>query len=928
MENTKKGNKLFHNKYFKTLLIYTGLFSIISLFLIVIFKKYDKSFIWNNPDGLEQHIISLRYFRTLLIDFIRTGDFSTFTWNIGLGIDMFGNLAYYIFGDIFSYISILFPTNKIETLYSVLVIVRMYFAGISFLCYCKYKKMNLISSIIGTLMYTFSVYSIFSAVRHPYFINALVIFPLAMIGIEKIILEGKKTFYTITIAVTFIMNFYFAYMIALIIAIYGIILTIYTYKREGIKKISKILIKILLYSILGIMISGVILLPTGISFLTSERSASNTIYPYSISYYRNLFSSLLTTGSCGYWVILGVQSIILISLPIFIRKRKENYPLFLLTVILLLPLLISQIGSVFCGFGYPNNRWTFAMAFIFSFITTSFINSNTKIDKKNFQAIGIFVLLYIVINIIFEIEISFYTEIQIFIFILTLLVMTNKEKISNRFKKIRMYNILLITIFVVGIFSSIKYLFDVEGSNYVSQFLNVNELNKALETSRYTINDFDKAIDYINKRDDNFYKISKYPYDFENLALAKKYNSMGLYYSITPRAHGELSADLKNSQYYINYGVKEFDYRTKITTLLGVKYHIANKGNNIPYGYSLLSNYKGDSKIYINNYNLPFGVLYTNYITEEEYNKLNPLEKESSLLKTTVIDDKIISTSKIAHNDENDYTKTIEQVEYNIIDNNCIFSENNIVIKSTTKNSIKLNISEVRNSEIYVCFENLNYEPFTSQELIELSVNNKSSRNDKELVEEKYKWYQPNYTYKVNAKFKNVSKSMTVKDYLTHPYYVETPEILFNLGYYDKASGEITIQFTQRGNYSYDSIKVYAVSLEDYEDDIEKLRKSNFEVIEYGDGFLKGKVNSKEAGILQFSTIYDKGWKVYVDEKKVKTITSNKYFLGIEVESGEHTIYLKYNNPYIIPGFVITILAITILGISIIYEKNLGKIKK
>lgn len=916
-------NKLLQNENFKRLTIYTALFGIVALFLVLIFKKHGKSFIWNNPDGLEQHIISLRYFRTLLIEFIRTGDFSTFTWNIGLGFDMFGNLAYYIFGDIFSYISILFPTSKIEILYSVLVVVRMYFTGITFLCYCKYKKMNLTSSIIGALMYTFSTFAMFSAVRHPYFINALIVFPLAMMGIEKIILEGKTTFYTIIIAATFVINFYFAYMIALIIAIYGVILTIYTYKKDGFKKIIKILFKTLLYSILGIMISGVILLPTGISFLTSERSSANTIYPYSMSYFRNLFNNLLNVGYGKYWVMLGVQSIILISLPIFIRKRKENYPLFLLMTILVLPLLFSQIGSVFCGFSYPNNRWTFVMSFILSFITTVLINSDIKIGKKDLRAIATFVLLFIGINIIFEIQMSFYIQIQIFIFILVLLLMVNKERI-------KLYNILLIFLIVIGIFASIKYLFDVEGINYVSEFLGNNQFNQALETSKYKISDFGKAIEFVKKEDDDFYRISKSPYDFENMSLVKKYNSMGLYYSIIPSAHGELSRDLKNSQYYINFGVKEFDYRTKITTLLGVKYQITKNANNLPYGYSLLDGYKGESKIYVNNYDLPFGVLYTNYITEEEYNKLNPLEKESSLLKNTVIDEEKIDTSKLIHNTEINYNDIIKEIDYKIIDENNIIKEKNVSIKSTSKNSIKLDISEVKNSEIYVYFENLKYNPFTSQELVELAVNSKSTKNDRKLAEEKYKWYQSDYTYKVSAKFKNVSKSFTVKDYVTHAYYTYTPEILFNLGYYDEASGEISIQLAQRGTYTYDSIKVYAVSMEDYATDIENLRKSNFEVIEYGNGFLKGNVNTLENGILQFSTMYDKGWNVYVDGEKVNTIKSNKYFLGIELESGEHTIYLKYNNPYIIFGLIITVLGITILLINVIYikKKKLKKIKK
>jgi len=56
-----------------------------------------------------------------------------------------------------------------------------------------------------------------------------------MIGIEKAILGNKYIFYTIIIALTYIVNFYFAYMISLVIAIYVIILAIHTYKKDGVK---------------------------------------------------------------------------------------------------------------------------------------------------------------------------------------------------------------------------------------------------------------------------------------------------------------------------------------------------------------------------------------------------------------------------------------------------------------------------------------------------------------------------------------------------------------------------------------------------------------------------------------------------------------------------------------------------------------------
>jgi len=334
----KKEEKL---KKAKVFLIYTLLFAIIEGVLILIFKKYDKQFIWN-ADGLDQHIVNLKYFRELLVEFLKTGHFSTFTWNAGFGFGLFSNFAYYLFGDFFSYISVFFAENKIEFVYSLLVVVRMYFIGIAFLCYTRYKKIKDFPALIGSLIYTFCGYALFASIRHPYFSDALILFPFVMIGIEKAILGNKYIFYTIIIALTYIVNFYFAYMISIVIAIYGIILAIHTYKKDGAKKVIKVLLKTLLYSLLGISISAVILLPTIVSFMSSERSSQGAIQTYSIDYYRNLVSNILNSIYVDNWGILEVQSIIMISLPVFFRRRKENYPIFLLMLVLVIPLLFSR----------------------------------------------------------------------------------------------------------------------------------------------------------------------------------------------------------------------------------------------------------------------------------------------------------------------------------------------------------------------------------------------------------------------------------------------------------------------------------------------------------------------------------------------------------------------------------------------------------
>lgn len=914
-------------KKHNVVLLYSLFFCTIVGFILWTFAKYRKGFICG-VDGLPQHFITLNYFKQILEKLITTGEISTFTWSIGFGMDMFANLAYYIFGDPLSYLCIFVQEKYLYIFYYVLIFVRMYLIGLAFIAYCKYKKINSFASVVGALMYTFCAFVLYLGVRHPYFINAMIFFPLLMIGIEKIILENKKIYYIIIVALTCISNFYFAYSMFLIIAIYGSILVIYTYKSEGIKAILVRLLKVLGCSIVGIMLSAIVLIPTGYAFLSSTRISEAEIFPYSLEYYRKLLPSIILNNNVGYEQYIGVHVITLISIPLFIKNRKENYPIFLLLVMLVLPVLISQIASIFCGFSFPSNRWTVALIFIFSYITAMFINKNRRLDMADLKCISIFLLIYLTIIYILRTTITLQFEVNMILIIALLLIFYQKEKIENIFKKANLYKIVLIMIIILGLLYAIYYMYDVEGVNYASQYINFNSVNKKISTVNDKFKDYDEAITFIKNKDKSFYRIGKSNIELQNISLMKGYNSISYYYSITPQYYQILAKDLENAQRSVSRDIKEFDYRTKITTLLGNKYYIANKNNIVPYGYELINEYTGNSKIYENKYSLPFAVLYTDYITQEEYKKLNSLEEESSLLKTTVLEDSKKYTN-LKHNDNIvNYIKanSTNSINYKIEDKNKILKDkNNIEVKSNEKgkNQIELKFDKVENSEIYIYIRNLRYEPYSKKEMIKNNIKKPSDETEKRKIKNQYKWYQKNYKYTVEVQLDKIKVSETTNNYKTSPYYIENTDFLMNLGYYSQEENKkITLTLNQIGNYTFDSIEIIAVPMNDYAEDIDNLRKSNFEVSEYSDGMLKGNVNSKEAGVLQFSTLYSKGWKVYVDGQKVDTFISNNYFLGIAIEEGAHEIYMKYEVPYLNIGIITTIMGLIFFIILCFIEKN------
>ena len=86
---------------------YTGLFSIISIIVFTIFIKMNKSFIWQ-IDGIKQHYLILYDFNQIVRNIFKDG-LSMLSWNMGLGLDVIGQYSYYVIGDPFAYISLLFP---------------------------------------------------------------------------------------------------------------------------------------------------------------------------------------------------------------------------------------------------------------------------------------------------------------------------------------------------------------------------------------------------------------------------------------------------------------------------------------------------------------------------------------------------------------------------------------------------------------------------------------------------------------------------------------------------------------------------------------------------------------------------------------------------------------------------------------------------
>ena len=520
--------------------------------------------------------------------------------------------------------------------------------------------------------------------------------------------------------------------------------------------------------------------------------------------------------------------------------------------------------------------------------------------------------------------------------VLLTLIFLYKKNINNFFNKyqlLKQYNCfnILITIIVVGITANYVTLF-YDYNNYLDEFIGSGKIKNIYDTNYNTTPLFSSKITEIVDQDKDYYKIGKTQSSIQNDALYLGYNSTDYYYSIVPNIIQQLGYDLSNFTYYTSSEIKQFDYRTRINTLLGKKYYVMEDDKNLPYGYEIIEEDK--SNIYQNKYYVPFAQYYDKYITNEEYEKLSNIEKENSLLNNVVLDK--TNNNDLTHNDnyQEKIDKNIKPLLFTMSD----YSKK-IVVTNNEENDKKNNEIEITidpnqefHGEIYLKINNLNYQPYTKSELYDLKTT--KDKYSKRGFNKKYEHYEERYSYNLEIDFNEETYEKPTRDNRYDSYSSGSNNVLLNLGYFDNLAdledNKITLTLSALGTYTYDNLEVLLVTFDDYEEDVANLNKSNYETIEYKNGYMKGTVDLEEPGIIQFATAYVDGWDLYIDGKKSEILNVNKYFLGTYMDKGKHTIELKYHTPLIKEGTIISLISLIIYIIVIIfdYRKNKVDLKK
>lgn len=870
-----------------------------------------------------------------------TGKVGLYSFNLGLGDSFLGTFFFYMSSP-FNLLLLLIRNVNIFCI--ITIILRAALASVFCCKYLKYQSSieNKLYIFIFSIMYPLSSFYL-SYNMHVEFLDIYMLFPLVLLGVDKIIKENKYLLYVLSLAMTIFCNYYFAYMVCIFSFIY------FNYHLL----FNKIKLKELLKKNgLFIVITFIVCLTLSFIFLPviseiGSYSRNNTML-FGGESFKVLFNlrDIVNHYIIGNFVDIDIinsnkfyiyTSIIVIPLIYFyfINEKIDKREKILSSVVFII-LFIS------IGFNYANYMWhgfvptrlingRFTFMFILFIINICF-KSTCSIEKFAFKYylicfslilfsvslysiiyyprfIDVYIILrlsfgylFIVLSALFikkyKINNLYYLSLTItFLIILFILYLLKMLNISTTFVLIMIPISIFLMYFLIRernfkIKHFILMLFILYGIIGVySIFSNLKILGVISIIKILMVLLFIILLRYI--KNNKVCRFTLIGILFIEI-LINNYNYLNrFFYTIRyDESYDNVIQYIKNNDNSKFYRIDDNQVNNSILyNFNGVDYFVSTiKSDLINFFINMNAYDLNDGKNCLNydgSYNLLsslLGIKY--YISEDEianYNKINNIFGYNIYKNNESLEFGYMVNSKIEKLDLSD--NGLENINsiYKTMTNNDKNIVDSILLKKNSINNYKFINSSDRDIYILIDFND-------DVDFIDLDVY---------LNNELITCYKGTYLFKIKNNYDLDSEIV----------------LSFN---YDNISNI--------DNYI-SGVYAYYYNEDVYIEDINILKKSQFKVSDIGKSKLKGNIEVTDNGILFLSCLYNKNLDVYVDGKKKNSIKLLDTFMGFELTPGKHEIEIVYKSNMLYISLISSSVGLLLLLVFLLknYSYNLKK---
>ncbi|MBR5448314.1 MAG: YfhO family protein [Clostridia bacterium] len=872
-----------------------------------------------------QYVYFIEKFRSILVD----GGSFLYSFERALGGEFMGIVAYYIASP-FNLLTVLFPKAWMTEVVMAIMILKCGFCGLNFAIYAhgRFDRRRPVATIIFASMYALCSFGVVMQ-NNLMWIDCMLLFPLVLLGMERLIKYGRYKLYTLTLALAVFSNYYIGYMMCLFLVFYFFVRYLsMTSEERNPRRVKlhflKTLPRMLIFSVIAVMMAAVMILSAYYSLKFGKLEFSEPsfeprqLYDFSHIIAKLFFGTYDTVRPEGVpFLYAGMLMTILI--PLFfitpgIPARRKAAGGFMMALFIV-SINLSTADLVWHGFQRPNwlnARFTFMFIFVMLIMAYEvFIRIKELGFSKVVVSGGVLCAILVALQ---QFEISFLDDlmsvwISIGIIGIYLITLRFTHEASRR-SYVTLSSVILAIIVALDLFAS--GVLDVYG-------LNEDVLYSNRASYRDFLDKYYEVTDYVDEREgDSFYREEKLNHrkTNDNFALGIK--------------------GLSNSTSTLNSDVidllRRFGFTSKShwskyvggtipsDAFFGIKYIYADQwGTSIPdyikENYEEIYKTEDYIAVYENPYamSVAFGVEsdILKFKTEEKPLFTDPFEYMNTVYSLMSGEEELQLWENILVT----YTNHEGNRKFGTEQGHTGYEKNEGAATST----ITYKFTAVDDRPVYM------YIPSNWPRKATFSVSGTvyyeteaDAAPETTIGEDGESYLAPNATPgEKTVKYKN---NVTYLSNDTHG--------IIEIGKFTPGE-EVTVTFTQSEEkfYTINHNKFfYSFDMDAFLALHEKMQECSMEVTSFKEDRLEGAITADRNNMDVLTTIpYDKGWHVLVDGEEVKTKKALDSLMTFEVDKGEHDIEMYYMSDSYKLGMTITVSGILLFVIACVGDAVIGK---
>ena len=931
---TKTGEQGFGWKgYLLYYLAYTALFCVMAAAVFVWFFLKKRRFVWQT-DGVNQHYYGLVYFsrwgKEVLKNFRETGVFRlpTFSLRMGYGTDLYTTLAYYVIGDPFSLPAVFVPEKYLLLFHDLMLLARFWLAGITFSAYNFFMgRKSRIGVLAGALIYIFNGFTM-SGMRHHYFLNPFVFFPLLLIGCELYFRKKRPWLFLVMVFVTAVSNFYFFYMMVIMTALYAVWRSV---RIHGLHRFGGVIldgVSFVWYGLIGTLLSSFLLLPILLRFLQDPRTADSkqisVFWP--LWYYRNFIDSFLSNGTTALaeaWTYMGFGAVALLCVLFIFLQRKRHFDLKAAFVGLTLFLMTPLAAYAMNGFSYPANRWMWAYALLIGTMTATAVPELAEAGGRKLAAGLLLFVAVILVCVCWNYTFSRSSAQSVILGLLAmavvltgrvLLLEKEKETQSREGKAASPVYVQAGILFCAALSIGAAAYFDFAPgrSAKVLEYLSRAQIETA------AAGDAGAASELIDKQllqaeaDDKgkvpFYRYTTYNPE-NNTSLLYGVSNTQYYWSLSDPSVSQFLDETGQLNRLIHL-YDTLDDRTFLNEIAGIRYFLGNDTEGLPYGYEKKADLSYDNndlwpdttdverfscQVYENKYALPFGFTTDRWIGRQDYDRMDIAERQQALMQGILLEKDpgegftqmkpaAGETAGAAAGNTLVFTDTAlpYQIEYKGEPVPAESGEKMTFASAGGGDVVTIRFSGMQDCETALYIHGLQYSCPPGQR--------KTTKPEISVT---------GYVGEKAAATKQIG--YTTPD---DPWTTGRKDFYVNMRWHDQPLDHFDLVLEDPGTYTIASMEVVCQPMTGYARQAEALRTyplTDLDIHEMGDSSatdrITGHIDLPSPQILCLQIPCTAGWKAYVDGERAELLQADTMFSALLLPAGSHDIELRYQTP-------------------------------